>query len=95
MNSTLKLLSIRKSTRQNKKWVARFSDGTETHFGDNRYSDFTMHKNKLRKQAYIHRHQKNENWNDPTTAGALSRYILWNLPTIEASIRDYKKRFSL
>ncbi len=46
------------------------------------------------KSAYIARHKVRENWNDPMSAGALSRYISWNLPTISASIKDYKKRFN-
>jgi hypothetical protein len=29
------------------------------------------------------------------SAGALSRWILWNKPTLAASIKDYKKRFGL
>ena len=36
-----------------------------------------------------------EDWNDVTSAGALSRWILWNKPTIEASKADFKKRFNL
>lgn len=38
---------------------------------------------------------KNENWIDPMTAGALSRYILWNPPTLQASTADYARRFGL
>jgi hypothetical protein len=36
-----------------------------------------------------------ENWKDPTSAGALSRWILWNKPTFKASLADYKRRFGL
>lgn len=56
-------------------------------------SDYILHDNEERKQRYINRHAKNENWKDPTTAGALSRWILWNKPTLQASIIDYKKKF--
>jgi hypothetical protein len=31
--------------------------------------------------------------NNPMRAGYLSLYILWNLPSLKASIEDYKKRF--
>ena len=48
-----------------------------------------------KKDAYIARHKVNENWNDPKSAGALSRYILWNKTTQSASISDFKKRFNL
>jgi len=41
------------------------------------------------------RHRKRENWNNYMSAGSLSRYILWNKPTLKASIADYKKKFNL
>ena len=63
------------------------------HFGASGMSDFTKHKDPARKQRYIARHAKHENWNDPTSAGALSRYILWGKPSLRESIADYKRRF--
>jgi len=47
------------------------------------------------KQSYIKRHQKRENFNDPLTAGALSRWILWDKPSVSAAITAFKKRFNL
>ena len=59
-------------------------------------SDYTIHKDPERKKRYIERHSgMNEDWNDPLTAGALSRWILWNKPSFEDSIKDFKKRFNL
>lgn len=81
------------SPLKGKKWRAIFNDGTHTDFGAIGYEDYTDHKDPERKERYLKRHRKNENWNDPQSAGALSRWILWNLPTIEASLRDYKRRF--
>ena len=46
-----------------------------------------------RKQRYLDRHRARENWNDFMSAGSLSRWILWNRPTLRASISYYKKRF--
>ena len=38
-------------------------DGTKTvHFGAAGMSDYTKHKDDERKQAYIQRHKKNEDW---------------------------------
>ena len=94
----LKLLSIKKSPKKDKKYVATFSRNgriKKTHFGSAGMSDFTKHKNSARKQRYINRHKKRENWKDPTSAGALSRYVLWGKPSLRASIADYKKRFHL
>ena len=36
-----------------------------------------------------------EDFNKFMTACSLSRWVLWNKPTISASIKDYKKRFNL
>jgi len=38
----------------------------------------------------MNRHKARENWQNPMSAGSLSRYILWNKPTLRASIADYK-----
>ena len=76
-----------------KKWRAIFENGKTTDFGHLAYEDYTDHKDEQRKTRYLNRHRKNENWNDPYSAGALSRWILWNEPTIEKSLKDYRRRF--
>ena len=90
---------IKKSTKEGKKLMAIFKleNGKKktTHFGSAGMSDYTIHKDDERKKRYLSRHKKNENWNAPMTAGALSRYILWNKKSKAASITDYKKRFNL
>ena len=90
-----KLVSIKPSTRKGKKLVAEFEDGTKTHFGAAGYSDFTKHQDEERKQRYIARHSANESFRDPKAASTLARYVLWNKPTLSASVADYKKRFSV
>jgi len=45
------------------------------------------------KELYLARHSAREDWNDPTSAGSLSRWILWNKPTLRASFADYLHRF--
>jgi L-rhamnose mutarotase len=64
-------------------------------FGAKGMEDYTIHKDEARKELYLKRHKKNEDWNDPTTPGALSRWILWNLPDFKDSVADFKKRFKL
>jgi hypothetical protein len=99
----MKLIKVVPSNREGKKWMAVFDRTTlgnrsfklTTHFGARGYEDYTQHKNEERKKRYISRHKKNENWNDPTTAGSLSRWILWNKPTFTASLADFKRRFNL
>jgi hypothetical protein len=90
---------IKPSTNKNKKYMALFyKNGKKiktTHFGAAGMSDYTKHKDKERKQRYINRHKKRENWNDYMSAGSLSRYILWGEPTLKSSIKLYKKKFNL
>ena len=47
------------------------------------------------KEAYIRRHTANEDWTNPLTAGALSRWILWDKRSLDSSIKAFKKRFKL
>jgi hypothetical protein len=84
---------IKPSNKPDKKYDA-IIDGKKTiSFGQAGASDFTKHKNEERKNRYIDRHKKNENWNDPKTAGFYSKNILWNKKTITESIRDTNNRF--
>ena len=95
-------VSITKSDRD-KKFKAVFRDDKgkkikTTHFGAKGMSDYTIHKEPKRKKRYLARHddkKTKENWDDYMSAGSLSRYILWNKTTYEASLKDYKKRFKL
>ena len=66
-------------------------DGTKTvHFGAKGMSDFTKHKDTERKQRYINRHKANEDWTSTgvKTAGFYAKHILWNKPSMNASIND-------
>jgi hypothetical protein len=90
------LLKIKKSDKSDKKYDAVFEKDGRTKtisFGASGMSDFTKNHDEDRKNRYLNRHRNNENWNKPDSAGALSRFILWNKESIRASIDDYKKRF--
>ena len=84
---------ISKSKNINKKYDARIDGKRTVSFGSAGMSDFTKHKDTERKQRYLNRHKKNENWNDHTTAGFFAKNILWNKPTITESIKDTNNRF--
>lgn len=93
-------VEIKRSPILTKKLVAIFydNDGKKvktTHFGARGMSDYTQHHDPERKQRYIDRHSHRENFNDYMSAGALSRWILWNKPSLQASISDYKNKFNL
>jgi len=95
----MRLKTLRRSRNPEKKWDAVFEkEGKEkvVSFGAKGYSDFTKHKNVTRKARYIKRHSgMGEHWNKPDTPGALSRWILWNKPSLKGSLRDFKKRFNI
>lgn len=94
----MKLIRIEKSPNTAKKYRAVFDNfGRELHtdFGDNSMEDFTQHKDEKRRLSYRLRHRKDLKTGDPTRAGFLSWYILWNTPSFEENIRQYKKRFHL
>ena len=102
-NPSKKITSVRieESPNKEKKMVAYFFDEEgkkvkTTHFGARGMSDFTQHKDPKRMKRYLARHSKmGEDWKDPTTAGALSRWILWGKPSLRESFNDYKKKFRL
>lgn len=92
---------IEPSALKTKKYTATFYDDKNkkiktTHFGNKGSSDYTITGDKQQRARYLKRHEKNENWNDPMTAGALSRWILWgDSKSIKTNIKDFKKRFKL
>lgn len=95
-----KLIEIKKSSKAGKKWTAYFEDTKTgrtktTHFGASGMEDYTQHKDPERKERYRQRHKKDLRTDDPTRAGYLSYYILWNKTSMAESIRDYRKRFGL
>lgn len=95
----MKLISITDSTRPDKKLAAVFdNDGRKktVHFGAKGMDDYTITKDKEQRERYLKRHSNNENWNNPMTAGALSKWILWGDSTSRATnISSYKRRFNL
>jgi hypothetical protein len=89
-------VTITRSHRDNKAYKAVFlePDGRRktVHFGSN-YENYTQHKDKARRERYLARHAPRENWDDPRTAGALSRWLLWHCTSLKAAITAYRKRF--
>lgn len=87
---------LSKSNAKNKKYKVLIIDGDKKrtiHFGDSRFESYTTHKDPKRKENYIARHGAQSNFDDPFSASFYARWILWNKPSIEASVRDLRKRF--
>ena len=94
------IVYLSRSTRSDKKYmvVVTNSSGKKTiHFGQDGYSDYTKHKDQDRMKRYLSRHKSRENWGKSgiKTAGFWSRWLLWNKPTLTASIKDTERRFGI
>ena len=65
------------------------------HFGAMGYEDYTTHKDEKRKASYLARHRTKEDWtlSGVDTAGFWARHLLWNEPSLTASVADINKRF--
>ena len=95
----MKLLRITPSVLPEKKYDAFFEDDgrhKKVSFGARDMEDYTTHKDKERRKRYLDRHKDREDWNQPDTAGALSRWILWGDSTsFRENVASFKKRFNL
>ena len=96
-------VDIKKSTRDDKRYMAIFSDDSgnksTTHFGyankNKTGSTFIDHNDEDKKKSWLARHKVRGDFNNYKSASSLAKNILWNKPTLTASINDYKKKFNL
>ena len=79
---------------EDKRFIALFSNGKTTKFGQTNSAKGTYldHKNKKLRTNYVKRHLKDLQTNDYERAGYLSMFLLWNKETLKESIKDFKKR---
>lgn len=88
------MMTLQTSERKDKRFKAVFDNKKTVHFGSNGKA-YIDHNDDDKKTAYLARHKANEDWDAPMTAGALSRWLLWNEKTLEKSVKDYSKRFNI
>ena len=86
---------IKPSSRKDKKFEALIDGKKTIHFGASGMSDYTIHKDDERKKRYIDRGRKNEQWNNPLTAGFWSKNILWNKKTLSESIQNTNNKYNV
>ena len=86
---------ISKSDNKHKKFKAIIDGKKTVHFGAKGYDDFTTHNDKDRKDNYIARHKKREDWTRSgfDTAGFYAKHVLWNKNTLNKSVEDLNKKF--
>ena len=94
--SSKEKIILQKSNRSEKKYMVTIGKKT-IHFGSSPYKSYEVHKDKARMLRYLNRHRSRENWSKSgiKTAGFWSRWILWNKPSLLASIKDTEKRFNI
>ena len=67
-------------------------------FGQKNAEQYFIHKDKNRKNLYLKRHgNMGENWTKKGiyTAGFWSRWLLWNLPSLDDSIENTENKFNI
>ena len=87
---------LSRSTKSDKKYMVQVGNKT-IHFGARGMSDYTLHKDAERRKRYVARHKARENWSKSgmKSAGFWSLWILWNKPSLSASIADTQRRFGI
>lgn len=90
MDKRIETAVLETAKAKGKKYKMTFLDKddkkvTSTNFGARGYEDFPSHKDTERRDRYLARHAKDPK--DPTSAGQLSRMILWgDKPSIQAQL---------
>ena len=75
--------SLDYSTRKNNKYMATLPSGKKVHFGSPNYPDYTIHKDKDRRDKYLARAKKIKNksgeltYTNPESANFWSVHLLW------------------
>ena len=81
------IVYISESTRPDKKWMAKAEGHRTVHFGQCGASNYTLHHDDARRQAYIARHSR-EDWGRTgvMAPGRLCRHLLWEKRSLPAAI---------
>ena len=91
-------ITISKSDKKDNKFkaIVKHDDRKKTvHFGQAGASDMTQHGDEERKDRYISRHRKREDWTKSgiDAAGFYSKHLLWNKDSFDKSFKNLKKKF--
>tara|TARA_Y100000114_G_C11728822_1_gene312423 strand:+ start:571 stop:885 length:315 start_codon:yes stop_codon:yes gene_type:complete len=84
------------SDRAGKRYMVKIGDKT-IHFGSSDHDSYPFHKDPKRKELYIQRHKKRENWTKSGvfTPGFWAKHVLWGKPTIFGSLKDISELFNI
>ena len=95
----MKIESLEKSTRVNKKYVATMSDGKEYHFGLKGSVTYIDGASKEKRDAFLARHvnnplEKKLIENLVPSPALFSVYLLWNTPSLEKNLKILNRLLS-
>jgi hypothetical protein len=92
----MKIARLSKSSRKGKRFTVLY-DGRTIHFGSDVGSTFIDHGDEKKKLAWIARHKKanGDKFDDFTTSMGWANWLLWNQPTLKASIKDIAEEFGI
>lgn len=80
------------SDKPNKKFFIITNDNKKVYFGATGYEHYTEgHLDIKRRDAYLKRHEKKEDWDNFNTPGAWSAKFLWMYPTYKEAYNYIKK----
>jgi hypothetical protein len=95
----MKIVSLEKSTRANKKYKAVMDSGKEYHFGLKGSVTYINGASKEKRDAFLARHlnnplEKKLIENLVPSPALLSVYLLWNTPSLEKNIKILNRLLS-
>ena len=76
-------ISLDYSSRKNNKYMVTLPSGKKVHFGSPKYEDYTIHKDKERRDKYLSRVMKIKNkkgeltYTNPESSNYWSIHLLW------------------
>lgn len=73
------------------KYVIKY-EGENIRIGQWGAKDFTLGATEKQKESYLKRHEKRENWDDPSTAGYWARWLLWDTPSFRENVKRQRKK---
>jgi hypothetical protein len=87
-------MKLKRASDGKHKWLAEFSDGTQTKFGAKGMDDYTITHDKQQRDRYRERHKKDLETKNPRKAGFLSYYILWGPSTsIQVNLKKFEAMY--
>lgn len=87
-------MKVLASTKKGKRFMVTFPNGKTVHFGMAGGTTYIDEGDKAKRDLYLKRHRARENWDDPYSPGALSRWLLWgDSKDLETNHMAFMKRF--